>query len=165
MSHVPTQSNFAGLRLRIEYVDPRSLRAAQNRTRIHSKVKIKKLTRSITEHGLLIPIRVNADLRVLGGHALLEAALSLKLASVPIVRIEHLTEEQERLYAIAENKLTEGSEWDLGALRIEFEQISIAEPTIDLSRSGFEIAERDVLIGRYRTAPSNQMHLPVRRAG
>lgn len=144
-------SNFAGLRLQIEYLDPRQLVPAENRTRKHSKVKIKKLARSIADHGMLLPIRINTGGRVLGGHALLEAALSLNEANVPVVRIEHLTREQERLFAIAENKLTEGSSWDVDALRIEFEQISLAEPTLDLGRSGFEIAERDIIIGNHQT--------------
>jgi hypothetical protein len=129
---------------------PSALTPAARRTRKHTKTKIQALARSIAEHGMLIPLRINADAMVLGGHALLEAALSLKMTEVPVVRIEHLTPEQERLYAIAENKLAEGSSWDMDALRVEFQEIAIAEPTIDLGRSAFVIAERDIIIGRHR---------------
>lgn len=60
-------SNFFGLRLQIDYVDPRQLQAAETRTRKHSKVKIKKLARSIADHGMLLPIRVNAASRGVDG--------------------------------------------------------------------------------------------------
>lgn len=167
-------SNVAGIRLQIEYVEPAKLTPAANRTRVHSQAKIKLLSRSILDHGLLIPIRVNGELQVLGGHALLEAATAVKMPTVPVVKIEHLTREQERLFAIAENKLTEGSSWDVSALRIEFEQIALAEPEIDLGRSGFTIAERDIVIGRHRTdelvdlddaPPAEEAGLPVSQIG
>jgi DNA modification methylase len=95
---------------------------------------------------------VYGDNVIASGMARWEAATLLRLVEVPVIRVEHLTEEQARLFAIADNKLAEGVEWDFDALRIEFEQISIVSPEIDLDSSGFCIAERDVMIGRHRLA-------------
>ncbi|PZU08489.1 hypothetical protein [Sphingomonas sp.] len=76
----------------------------------------------------------------------------LGLDQVPIIRISHLTEEQLRLFAIFENKVTEEAEWDEAALVLEFEELKLTEPTFELTDSGFEIAEIDTMAGRARTA-------------
>jgi hypothetical protein len=62
-----------------------------------------------------------------------------------------MTDEQARMFATADNKLFEGGERNTDALRIEFDEIALAAPGIDLGSSGFTIGERDVIVGRHRT--------------
>jgi len=47
------------------------------------------------------------------------AAIMLGLKDVPVIRLGHLDEDDRRAYRIADNKLTELSEWDDPILRDE----------------------------------------------
>ena len=143
--------NFAGVRLNIEYLSPERLQHPANETRTHSKVQLRKLARGLAEHGFVVPVCVHGENIIASGNARVRAARLIGLAEVPVIRLEHLTSEQARLFAIADNKLAEGSAWNADALRIEFAEIALAAPAIDLGSSGFSIGERDVIVGRHRT--------------
>lgn len=145
------ESNFAGIRVQVQYLALGELQAPLNQVRRHTRTQIRKLARGIVEHGFLVPIVVYGANVIATGVARWEAAKLTELTEIPVIHVDHLTDEQARLFAIADNKLTEGASWDLDALRLEFSAISIVSPTIELDRSGFTIAERDVLIGRYHT--------------
>jgi hypothetical protein len=73
------------------------------------------------------------------------------LSEVPVIRASHLSDEQMRLFALADNKLAEGAEWVIDAVRAEFAEIAMVAQAIDLDSSGFCIAERDIIFGRHRT--------------
>lgn len=143
-------SNFAGLRLQIEYISVDRLSAGPNAVRNHSQRQIRRLARSISDHGFLVPIVIYGKDTVAAGWGRVLAARLLGLREVPAVRTEHLTDEQMRLFAIADNKLGEESSWDLDALRAEFADIAIAAPELDQDSSGFSIAERDIIFGHHR---------------
>lgn len=144
-------SNFAGLKLAIEYIPVTRLKQPPRATRQHPKQQIRRIARSIVEHGFIVPVTVYADNVIASGAARVAAASIAGLSEVPVIRIEHLTDEQARLFALADNKLAEGASWDLDALRIEFGEITLAAPELDLDNSGFSIGERDVLVGMHRT--------------
>ncbi|MFW2830813.1 ParB/Srx family N-terminal domain-containing protein [Sphingomonas sp. ID0503] len=127
-----------------------SLRPGPNATRKRSRQQIRRIAESIAEFGFVFPITVYDDGVVASGFGRLDAAKLLNLEEVPAVRLDHLTKEQARLLALADNKLAEGRSWDLDALRQEFFEIGRGAPEINLGSSGFTIGERDVLIGRHR---------------
>ncbi len=172
-SSIALSSNFAGLQLAIEYVPIGSLSAGSTQTRRHTRRQIKQIARSLVEHGFLVPIITDSLNVVACGNARVEAARLAGLEIVPIIRVEHLSPEQLRIYAIADNKLTEGGSWDLDALRIEFADISALAPQLDQDSSGFSIAERDIIVGRHETdrladlddAPRPEGESPVARPG
>ena len=141
----------AGLRLQIQYVPIDSLKPAPNQTRHHSRRQLKQLARSIKEFGFLVPVVVYADNVIAAGNARVATAKLKGLRDVPIIRAEHLSNEQMRLFAIADNKLAEGVEWDFTALAAEFAQIAVSAPNLDQDLSGFSITERDIIFGRHRT--------------
>jgi DNA modification methylase len=119
---------------------------------LHKQHKIKRLARSLKDHGFLGALVVSKDNLLVTGSARLEAAKAAGLREVPVVRAEHLTVEQLRLFRIADNKLSEGSEWDFQALAIEFNEIAAAAPDLNQDSSGFSITERDIIYGRHRAA-------------
>lgn len=119
-SKLSLASNFAGLRLQISYVSPDQLQPGSNQVRKHGSRQLKQIARRIAEHGFLMPVIAYGDV-IAAGAARVEAARLLGLGEVPVIRTEHLTEEQMRLFAIADNKLAEGAEWNIDALRAEFE--------------------------------------------
>lgn len=121
------------------------LMAYRNHTRKHSKGKINKLANLISEYGFLIPVLIDsAHQEIIAGHARLHAAHELELKEVPIIAIEHLSAEQIRAFRIADNKITDGSDWDIEALKTEF--LELKELDFDLSLTAFELPEIDLII-------------------
>lgn len=166
-------NNKTGVVLRVENVTPSLLKPAARQLRKQTREHVKRIARSMDEFGCLVPIIVDSQMRIVAGHGRWEAAKLLEMSSVPIIRVEHLTEGQLRLFAIADNKLPEGVEWNQDELRIELAEIELLAPELDLSSSGFAIAEIDTMYGRHRTnelseydepAPESESE-PVNRLG
>lgn len=155
-----TRSNFDAVRLHIEYVPTSDVRPAARRLKRHGKAQIARLAAGIDRHGFNVPILVDERCAIVAGQARLDAALLLRLDRVPVIRIAHLTEEQLRLFAIFDNRIAEESEWDDAALNLEFEELRLSEPELDLTDSGFAIGEIDALAGRARTAELNDLDDP-----
>lgn len=70
------------------------------------------------------PIGIWGDKNIIvEGHGRLEACKRLGMREVPCVRLDHLTDEQRREYAIAHNATAELSEWDFEILEKEFAEL------------------------------------------
>ena len=119
--------------------------------RKHSKKQIGQIARSIRTFGFNVPVLVDANLRVIAGHGRLLAARQLGLSDVPTIRLEHLSPEQARAFAIADNRLTEIATWDAKLLGEQLRELSEFDLNFDIEVTGFEIGEIDLLIGN--TAP------------
>jgi hypothetical protein len=65
---------------------------------------------------------------------------------VPTICLEHLTPIQAKAYLIADNRLTEVSEWDDKLLAEQLMELSLVEINFDLEITGFEMAEIDLRI-------------------
>ena len=61
------------------------------------------------------------------------AAQELGMQEVPTIRLDHLTDEQRRAYALAHNKTAELSEWNEAVLEFELAEI----PEVDMTLFGF----------------------------
>ena len=111
--------------LKIEYLDPIAL-----------KPYVSAIVKSIQEFGFNDPIGIwGKENLIVEGHGRLQAALRLGMDKVPCIRLDELTDEQRRAYALAHNKTAELSAWDFEILDSELKQIS----EIDMSAFGFEI--------------------------
>jgi DNA modification methylase len=91
-------------------------------------------------------VLVDADLKVIAGHGRLLAARQLGLCEVPTIGLEHLTAEQARAFAIADNRLTENASWDEKLLGEQLRELSELDLDFSLEATGFEIGEIDLLI-------------------
>ncbi|WP_244483670.1 ParB/Srx family N-terminal domain-containing protein, partial [Methylobacterium sp. Leaf91] len=128
---------------------PTSLSASPRNARTHSKKQIAKIADSIRAFGFTVPLVVDETGLVLAGHGRLLAAKQLGLPTVPTVLLDHLSDTQKRAYAIADNKIATLAGWDRATLALELGELAIHLPEIglDLSVTGFEIAELDLLTG------------------
>lgn len=149
--------NVAAVHPRTEQVDIATLCPAAARLRVHSKAKLRKLEASMAEIGQMEPIVINAANVIVHGHARLEVARSLGWTEITAIRVEHLTEEDLRTYAIAANRFTLEAEWDFDALRLELEAIEAAIPTLDLTLTGLSISEIDTIMGTHRASSLNDL--------
>jgi ParB-like chromosome segregation protein Spo0J len=94
-------------------VDVADLIPYDKNARTHSDEQVAQIAASITEFGWTNPIIVGASNLILAGHGRRLAALHLRIKRVPVLDVTHLTPEQQRLYVIADNKLTLNGGWDL----------------------------------------------------
>jgi DNA modification methylase len=87
---------------------------------------------------------VGRDNEIINGETRYEAAKQLSLDRLPCVRIGHLTPEEQRVLRLAVNRLAEKGEWDLDALKIEFDELIVTDAPIEIA--GFSPAEIDHVI-------------------
>ena len=100
---------------------------------------VDKVANSIKEFGFKVPIVVDKNNIIVCGHTRYKAAKKLKLAVVPCVVADDLTDEQIKAYRLADNKVGEDSEWDIDLLGEELDGIF----DIDMSDFGFDLTEEE----------------------
>jgi DNA modification methylase len=132
--------------LSIEYLTPSSLKPWAKNARTHSRKQIRQLAASITEFGFTNPVLIDSQNNVLAGHGRVAAATSIKMKTVPCVRLETMTEAQKRAYVIADNKLALNAGWDDDLLASELQDLLADDAGFDVSLTGFSIAEVDHLV-------------------
>ncbi len=130
----------------IEYVSLSGIKDNPLNPRLHPARQVKALARSISEFGFVVPVLVDKDGMLIAGHGRIEAARTLKLDTVPAVRIEHLTPAQQRALMLADNKLTDMSMFDEGLLVENFKLLEVEGLDLDLESSAFSMGEIDVLL-------------------
>lgn len=132
--------------LHIRSIPVASLRPDPSNARSHPERHVQQLAKSITTFGFNVPLLVDAQGRVIAGHGRLLAARLLGMDDVPAITLEHLTPEQVRAFAIADNRLTDCSTWDDRLLAQQLKLLSDAELDFDLEAIGFELPEIDLRI-------------------
>lgn len=119
----------------IEHTATTALIPYARNARTHSDAQIAQVAASIREFGFTTPVLIDADNTILAGHARVLAAQRLGLASVPALRVEHLSEVQRRAYVLVDNKLALNAGWDEQMLALEIEDLQ--DKGFDVSLTGF----------------------------
>jgi DNA modification methylase len=114
--------------------------------RTHSKHQIRQISRSIEAFGFTNPILIDSENRIVAGHGRVEAAKLLGMKEVPTIRLEGLSPKQIRAYVIADNQLAQKSGWDRKILAIELQHLLTIDANFDLTITGFEIPEIDLIL-------------------
>ena len=131
----------------IEQISPTALRPWARNARTHSKKQVRQIALSIETFGFTNPVLIDQANTILAGHGRVEAAKMLGMATVPCLRIEHMTQAEKRAYVIADNKLALNAGWDDGILAEELKGLLATEDLgFDIGVIGFEVAEIDSLI-------------------
>ena len=123
-------------KLKIEYVPISTIKPYKNNAKLHPKEQIEQIKKSMQEFGNIDPIGVWHN-EVVEGHGRLEAAKQLGMETIPIIRLDDLTDEQRKVYALIHNQLTINTGFDIELLSAELEEIS----SIDMSEFDFNIGE------------------------
>jgi DNA modification methylase len=145
-----------------------SLSANPRNARTHSKRQIQQIARSIQRFGFISPIIIDADGMIIAGHGRWSAARQNGLKEVPVIMIDHLTDEEKRALAIAENKIALNAGWDRELLVAELAELSIildeADVSLDIEITGFQTAEIDLILddqGPAKPDPSDHVDLEL----
>lgn len=123
-------------KLTIEYVDINSVKPYKGNAKLHPREQIEQIKESIEKFGMDDPIGVWKN-EIVEGHGRLIACQELGYTEIPIIRLDHLTDEERRAYTLAHNKLTMNSDFDIDILNDELMKFE----TIDMGVFGFDISQ------------------------
>lgn len=129
--------------IKIEYLPIKELKPYARNTRKHNDFDVGEIAKSIDKYGFNDPIGIWGDNIIVEGHGRLMAAKKLKMKKVPCIRLDHMTDEERREYAIVHNKTAELSEFDEELLALELEDIDLSEFDFDFGIFDFEKEDDD----------------------
>ena len=110
--------------LKIEYIEIEKLNNYANNSKIHTKEQIEHIANSIQEFGFNDPLGIaGEDNIVLEGNGRVEAAKKLGLKTLPCVRLDHLSKEEQEAYVIAHNATNLETGFDFDVLNKELERL------------------------------------------
>lgn len=122
--------------MKIVYLPPGELTPYTGNARKHAEDDLATIRASVREFGFRDPIGIWGDENlIVEGHGRQMVALEMGLDKVPCIRLDDMTDEQRRAYALAHNKTAEMSGWDFTALEAELAELEL---DFDMSDFGFE---------------------------
>ena len=141
----PTELSRPTLSIVYQAVD--SLKPRSTNPRTHSKKQIGQIASAIRRFGFTNPVLVDDANGIVAGHGRVEAAKAVGLNQVPTVRLSAMSEAEIRAYVIADNRLAENAGWDRELLGLELQYLTDLDIDFDVTLTGFELPEIDLLIG------------------
>lgn len=142
-------------KLVVEYRSIGTLQIYQNNARIHSEHQIRQIASSIEASGFTNPVLIDTENTIIAGHGRVAAAKLLGIASVPTIRLEGLSDEEIRAYVIADNRIAERAGWDKSILAIELQHLLSVDINFDITLTGFEIPEMDLITAKKQNHRDN----------
>ncbi len=137
------------------------IRPSERNARTHDKKQIDQIAASIREFGFTNPVLIDAEDRIIAGHGRVDAARNLGYSIVPTIRLEDMSETQRRAYIIADNRLAENAGWDREILATELQFLVDAGADFDLTLTGFDTPEIDLLFEGTGSAPDPDDDVPA----
>ena len=127
-------------KLKIEYWDIERLQPYARNPRKNDEA-VPRMAGLIREFGFRVPVIIRSSGEVIDGHLRLKAAWSLGMTQVPVVIADDWSEAQVKAFRLAVNRSAEWAQWDDDLLKLELEDLKLAD--FDLDLIGFDIAELD----------------------
>jgi DNA modification methylase len=138
--------------LTVVYQDVGALKPRATNPRTHLPKQIAQIANAIRQFGFTNPILVDDANGIIAGHGRHEAAKRIGLDQVPTVRLSDMGEAEIRAYVIADNRLAENAGWDRALLGLELQYLSELDIDLDVTVTGFDLPEIDLLIGELSLA-------------
>lgn len=117
----------------------KEIKPYENNPRLNGAA-VEPVMNSIKEFGFLVPVVIDKNNIIVAGHTRAQAALKLKMKTVPCIIADNLTEEQIKAFRLADNKLSEIAVWDNDKLFANLNDII----DIDMTDFGFDVADIDL---------------------
>ncbi|WP_374612016.1 DNA modification methylase [Sphingorhabdus sp.] len=133
--------------LKIEYLSPGEIKPRHRGWRTHKPELHRTLEHSIRTNGVVEPVLIDSESRVVCGSAVVEAATRLGLNRIPVLRVEHLSDAQLRAYALSSAKMAEMSGFDEDILALELQDLKALLEGLDFTNLGFATGELDRILG------------------
>jgi hypothetical protein len=120
--------------LKIEYMDKKTLKPYARNAKLHPAEQVEQIKKSIEQFGFNDPIAVYGKNEIIEGHGRLLAVMEMDdVQTVPVIRLDHLSDEERRAYSLVHNKLTMNSGFDYDLLHEELRNLTIDMRDFDLN--------------------------------
>ena len=124
--------------LKVVWIPVGEITPYEGNARKHGKKDVEAIRQSIEADGFNDPLAVWGERNIIvEGHGRLMAAKELGMKTLPCIRLDHLTDEQRREYAIRHNRAAEFSTWDFALLEEEMAQLEMEG--VDMSGLDFQL--------------------------
>ena len=147
--------------LTVTYAEIQNLVPYARNARTHSRRQIRQIADSIRTFGFTNPVLVNRSRMIIAGHGRVAAAKLLGITQVPTICLDNLSEDEIRAYILADNKLAEKAGWDHSILAIELQHLTSVDLEFDVSITGFEVGEVDLILQEAVAAEGQEEKEPV----
>ena len=92
----------------------------------HTTTQVKGIAESMKKFGFYAPIVVDDKKKqIIIGHGRLDASRLLKLKTVPVIKLENITDDEIKALRLLDNRISE-SDWDIDNLKHELENLDFA---------------------------------------
>lgn len=115
----------------------------ENNPRNNDKA-VEPVANSIKNFGFRVPVIIDKNNVIVTGHTRVLAAKELNMDKVPCIVADDLTEEQVQAFRLADNKVSEFSDWDFSKLEEELMQLTGFD--IDMESFGFDMSEFESML-------------------
>lgn len=116
----------------------KSLSEAPQNSRKHTESQIDQIAESIKVFGWTIPVLIDENNMIIAGHARVRAAKKLGIVDAPCIIATDWDANKKEAYQIADNRLSELSEWDTDILDAQIKRLNAAKFDMGfLDMSGF----------------------------
>ncbi len=120
------------------------LKPSPHSARLHSPKQIHQIAESLKAFSFVAPILIDGSDVIVAGHGRYEAAKLLGLLVVPTICLDHLTTDQLRAFALADNRLAELAGWDNEVLKVELSHL--IEIDFEVELTGFVTPQIDLIV-------------------
>ena len=127
------------MKLKVEYIPLEELKPYAGNAKLHPAEQIEQIKNSIERFGFNDPLAIwNGE--IVEGHGRYIAATEMGLDTVPVIRLDEMTDKERKAYAIAHNKLTLNSGFDNDLLKEDLLDILDDFDMTDFGFGDFEIS-------------------------
>ena len=120
------------MELKIEYIAVNDLKPYDKNNKKHEDFDIGEIAKSISKYEMIDPVGIwGKDNTIVEGHGRVLACKQLGIDKVPCIRLDHLTDEQRREYAIVHNKSQELALYDFDNLALELDELDFSDFSFD----------------------------------
>lgn len=120
------------MELCIEYLPIEALKPYERNNKKHEDFDIDEIATSISKYEMIDPVGIwGKDNTIVEGHGRVLACKKLGIDKVPCIRLDHLTDEQRREYAIVHNKSSELAQYDFDNLALELDDLDFSDFNFD----------------------------------
>lgn len=142
-------------KLQIVYKNVDDLIPYARNAKIHDENNINLIAGSIKSFGFNNPVLLDGENGIIAGHGRVLASKKLGIKQIPTIELQGLSDAEKRAYIIADNRLTEKSEWDKEILSLELQDLN--ELGIDLNSIGFDENDINKMIGTPESDTSEEV--------
>lgn len=134
------------MQLKIEQLPIGDLKPYENNAKLHTDEQIQQIKNSIEAFGMNDPIGVwGEDNTIVEGHGRLIACMELGMETVPVIRLDNMTDEQRKAYTLVHNQTTMNTDFDYNILGAELAEID------EFHMEDFGFIENDINVDDFDT--------------